>query len=116
PVVSLSGPAAGVRWLDRIKFLDTSNGIVENSWSGGVDHTTTGGRTQADWTFSQPSPNWYLGTFTFLQDGRVWMSGYDFVFSPDATAHWSTYSGTSAIFDGPNSIHQNGIGFTGGGT
>jgi photosystem II stability/assembly factor-like uncharacterized protein len=112
--VILAGPPVGVRWLDRIRFLDASRGIVENS--GGVDHTTTGGRTSADWTFTQPSPNWFLGTFTFLDDGRVWMSGYDFVFSPDATATWSTYPGSSAIFDGPNSIHQNGIGYTGGGS
>jgi photosystem II stability/assembly factor-like uncharacterized protein len=114
--VVVAGPAVGVRWLDRIRFLDANRGIVENSWSGGVDHTTTGGRTSADWTFTQPSPNWFLGTFTFLDDGRVWMSGYDFVFSPDATATWSTYPGSSAIFDGPNSIHQNGIGYTGGGS
>ncbi|HEV8112358.1 MAG TPA: hypothetical protein VGR31_06250 [Planctomycetota bacterium] len=107
---------AGVRWLDRVRFLDLNRGIVENSWSGGVDHTTTGGRTPADWTFTQPSPNWYIGTFTFLDDARVWMSGYDFEFSPDATSTWSNYSGTTAIFDGPNSIHQNGIGFTGGGS
>jgi len=44
------------------------------------------------------------------------MSGYDFEFSPDATATWSAYPGTTAIFDGPNSIHQNGIGYTGGGS
>jgi hypothetical protein len=115
PVVSLAGPASGVKWLDRIRFLDVNNGIVENSWSGGVDHTTNGGRNASDWTFSQPSPNWYTGTFTYLADGRVWMSGYDFEFSANATATWTNFSGTSAIFDGPNSIHQNGIGFTGGG-
>jgi photosystem II stability/assembly factor-like uncharacterized protein len=114
--VVLAGPAAGVRWLDRVRFLDANRGIVENSWSGGIDHTTTGGRTAGDWTFTQPSSNWYLGTFTFLDDGRVWMSGYDFEFSPDATASWSAYPGTTAVFDGPNSIHQNGVGFTGGGS
>jgi photosystem II stability/assembly factor-like uncharacterized protein len=114
--VILPAPGPGVRWLDRVKFLDTNRGIVENSWSGGVDHTATGGRTPGDWVFSQPSPNWFLGTFTFLADDRVWMSGYDFEFSPDATATWSAYPGSNAIFDGPNSIHQNGIGFTGGGS
>jgi hypothetical protein len=44
------------------------------------------------------------------------MSGYDFEFSADATAHWTSFAGTNAIFDGPNSIHQNGLGFTGGGS
>jgi len=113
--VSLAGPAAGVKWLDRVKFIDANHGIVENSWSGGVDYTSNGGRNPGDWTFSQPSPNWYNGTFTYLADGRVWMSGYDFEFSANSTASWTSFSGTSAIFDGPNSIHQNGIGFTGGG-
>jgi photosystem II stability/assembly factor-like uncharacterized protein len=113
--VSLAGPASGVKWLDRVKFIDANHGIVENSWSGGVDFTSNGGRNPGDWTFSQPSPNWYNGTFTYLADGRVWMSGYDFEFSASSTASWTSFSGTSAVFDGPNSIHQNGIGFTGGG-
>lgn len=114
--VVLPGSGPGVRWLDRVRFLDGSRGIVEGSWSGIVHHTTTGGRSTGDWTTTQPSPNWFNGTFTLLADDRVWMSGYDFVFSPDATASWSAYSGTNAIFDGPNSIHQNGIGYTAGGS
>ena len=114
--VVLPGSGPGVRWLDRVRFLDGNRGVVEGSWSGIVHHTTTGGRVAGDWTTVQPSPNWFNGTFTFQDDGRVWMSGYDFEFSPDATSTWSAYSGTSAIFDGPNSIHQNGIGWTGGGS
>jgi photosystem II stability/assembly factor-like uncharacterized protein len=116
PVIALTGQASGIKWLDRIEFVDPDHGIVEASWGGGVHRTSTGGKTPADWTYSQISPNWFQGTFTYLADQRVWIAGYDAAFSWDAGASWTSFPGTSAIFDGAISVHQNGNGFSGGGS
>ena len=75
----------------------------------------TGGLAAADWTYTQVSSGWFQGTFTYLADGRAWLAGIDEAFTPNSGAGWTVTSGTSAIFDGAISIHQQGIGFSGGG-
>lgn len=115
PVVSLSGPGS-IRWLWRVQFIDGNQALAEAAWAGGVHRTQTGGRLAADWSYSQVSPNWLQGSFTFLPDRRAWISGYDQIYSPDAGATWSVSNGTSAIFDGPIAVRPSGVGVSGGGS
>jgi photosystem II stability/assembly factor-like uncharacterized protein len=114
-VIALPGPA-GIDWLAHVEFTDPDHGIVEAAWSGGVHRTTTGGGSAGDWTYVEPSGSWFLGTFTYLADQRVWLAGIDVVFSPDGGVNWSTLPSTSAIFDGPIAILESDKGFIGGGT
>jgi photosystem II stability/assembly factor-like uncharacterized protein len=115
PVVALPGPG-GVKWLAHVEFIDPDRGIVEAAWAGGIHRTTNGGRTADDWTYVEPSGSWFLGTFTYLPDGRVWLAGIDIVNSPDHGVSWSQLPSTSAIFDGPIAILESNQGFVGGGT
>ena len=115
PVIALAGPA-GIDWLAHVEFIDADHGIVEAAWSGGVHRTTNGGRTATDWTYTEPSGSWFLGTVTYLPDGRVWLAGIDIAHSPDGGRSWSLLPSTNAIFDGPIAVRESDKGFVGGGT
>jgi len=114
-VIALPGPAA-IKWLAHVEFIDANNGIVEAAWAGGVHRTTTGGHAAADWTYTEPSGSWFSGTFTFLDDLRLWLAGIDVVYSPDGGVNWSSLPNASPIFDGPIAILPSEAGFIGGGT
>ncbi len=116
PVISLPNPGF-TDWLAHVEFTDADHGIVEAAWSGGVHRTASGGRTAGDWTYVEASPgNWFLGTFTYLPDGRVWVAGIDIVYSEDGGQTFDLLPSTNAIFDGPISIRDTGSGYVGGGT
>jgi photosystem II stability/assembly factor-like uncharacterized protein len=114
PIVSLSAPTV-LDWLFFVKFSDPNHGIIQG-WGGGIWYTTNGGRIAADWTFTAPTNNWWLGPFTFLPDGRAWMTGYDNFRSLNFGASWTPIADADPLFDGPNSILPNGKGLIGGGT
>jgi len=114
PVISLVSPGP-LKWLIGVEFSGDQFGVVQG-FSGQVFVTTNGGRSADDWQVSTPSENWYLGTFTVLPDGRIWISGYDTVFSPDQGAQWSMLPDANPLFDGPISIMETGKGFIGGGS
>jgi photosystem II stability/assembly factor-like uncharacterized protein len=112
-IVLPAGPA--LDWLYMVRFADADRGVIQGS-VGVIFHTTNGGRTADDWTAAQPTNNWWNGTFTFLNDGRVWMTGYDNFRSPDGGATWNRIADADPLFDGPNGIRPSGHGFIGGGT
>jgi hypothetical protein len=114
PVVALSAPSF-LDWLFMVRFADANRGVVQ-SFSGGIFYTTNGGRAAGDWTFVQASQNWWNGTFTFLDDGRVWMTGYDNYRSPNGGATWDVIADADPVFDGPNGMLPDGTGFVGGGS
>ena len=116
PLLTLPGPSQGVAWLERVEFANVSDGLVTAGWGGGVHATQNGGRTVGDWNYHQVSGGWLLGSFTYLSDDRAWIAGIDQAFSPDSGSTWSTSAGSSAIFDGPVAVHNNGLGLIGGGT
>lgn len=113
PVITLPS-GSPIPWAYFVKFADSSRGIIQAAI--GIYYTTTGGRTAADWHFVEPTNNWFLGPFTFLPDGRAWMTGYDNFRSADNGAMWSPLPHASPVFDGPNSILPDGRGFIGGGS
>ena len=114
PVVSLTAPTA-LSWLFVTKFSDANHGMIQG-FGGGVWYTTTGGRTTADWHFTQPTVNWWQGTFTLLPDGRAWMTGYDDWRSTNFGAAWTQIPNADPVFDGPNHFLPDGHGFIGGGS
>ena len=114
PIVTLTAPTY-FDWLYFVRFVDANRGVIQG-WGGGTFYTTTGGRTAGDWIFTQPTDNWWAGTFTFLSDGRVWMTGYDNFRSLDGGATWAPIADADPLFDGPNAVLANGKGFIGGGT
>lgn len=116
PTLVLPGPSQGVAWLDRVEFANVSDGLVSAGWGGGVHATQSGGRTAADWSYQQVSGGWLSGSFTYLSDDRAWIAGIDQAFTPDAGVTWTTSAGSSAVFDGPIAVHNNGLGLVGGGT
>jgi photosystem II stability/assembly factor-like uncharacterized protein len=117
--LTLTGNPNFNRWLDKIAFVDDSNGIAMASWSGGNHATATGGQTASDWSFvqSDPSQSWFQGNFTFWPDGNVWVSGINFCHSPDYGQNWDCRHSIDPIFDGggvsfPDADH----GWVGGGS
>jgi photosystem II stability/assembly factor-like uncharacterized protein len=114
PVVALSAPTP-LDWLFMVRFADNHRGVVQG-FSGGIFYTTNGGRSAGDWTFVQASQNWWLGTFTFLADGRVWMTGYDNRRSTNGGATWTPIADANPLFDGPNGMLADGRGYVGGGS
>jgi len=113
-IVSLPAPTY-FDWLYCVEFADADRGVIQG-WGGGIWYTTNGGRTAADWTFVAPTNNWWAGTFTFLPDGRVWMTGYDNFRSTDGGANWAPIADADPLFDGPNGMLASGKGLIGGGT
>lgn len=114
PIVALSAPSF-LDWCFMVRFADANRGVVQG-FSGGVFYTSNGGRAAADWTFVQASENWWNGTFTFLNDGRVWMTGYDNYRSLNGGATWAPIGDADPVFDGPNGMLADGSGYTGGGS
>ncbi len=114
PIVVLTAPTY-FDWLYFVRFVDASRGVIQG-WGGGTFYTTTGGRNAGDWIFTAPTNNWWAGTFTFLADGRVWMTGYDNFRSLDGGATWTPIADADPLFDGPNGILADGKGFIGGGS
>jgi photosystem II stability/assembly factor-like uncharacterized protein len=114
PIVTLTAPTY-FDWLYFVRFVDADRGVIQG-WGGGTFYTTTGGRNAGDWVFTQPTDNWWAGTFTFLADGRVWMTGYDNFRSLDGGATWTPIADADPLFDGPNAVLANGKGLIGGGT
>jgi photosystem II stability/assembly factor-like uncharacterized protein len=102
-------------WLYFVKFVDANRGVIQG-WGGGTFYTTTGGRNASDWIFTAPTDNWWAGTFTFLPDGRVWMTGYDNFRSLDGGATWTRIADADPTFDGPNGVLADGKGYIGGGS
>ncbi len=116
PIQSIGDASIPLRWLWRIQFVDGDRALVEAAWIGGVHTTTNGGRTSADWTYSHPTQNWLMGSLTYLADGRIWISGYDQITSPNFGATWNLSNGSNAVFDGPIDVRPNGTGIVGGGS
>lgn len=114
PHIVLPAPPA-LDWLYMVRFADADRGVIQGS-VGVIFHTTNGGRTADDWSISQPTDNWWQGTFTFLKDGRAWMTGYDNFRSPDGGASWTRIADADPLFDGANGIRPSGRGYIGGGT
>jgi photosystem II stability/assembly factor-like uncharacterized protein len=114
PIISLVSPGP-LDWLIGVEFADDNFGVVQG-FSGQVFVTTNGGRTANDWTVSNPSENWYLGSFTVLPDGRIWISGYDTVYSDDFGQEWSFLPDADPLFDGPIAVRPGGTGLIGGGS
>jgi photosystem II stability/assembly factor-like uncharacterized protein len=113
PIQTLN-PGTPINWLYFVNFADASRGVIQAAI--GTHHTVNGGRTPADWVFSEPTNNWFLGPFTFLTDGRVWMTGYDNFRSPDGGATWTPLPRANPTFDGPSAFTADGHGFIGGGS
>jgi len=95
--------------------MDRDHGIIQGFF-GVIQYTLTGGATDADWTPVRPTDNWYAGPFTYLPDGRAWMTGYDNFRSHDFGQTWAPIADADPLFDGPNSIRPSGHGFIGSGT
>lgn len=115
PVVELDGPTTVLDWLYQTRFADRDRGVIQ-AQTAGVWYTTTGGRTAADWNFVQPINTWWSGSFTFLADGRVWLSGHDNFRSLDGGASWTPIADADPVFDGPNGMLPDGRGLIGGGS
>jgi hypothetical protein len=116
--VVLSGDNHPVRWLDRIAFIDASNGIAMAPWSQVSHRTDSGGGTPSDWTGVQVSQDsWFGGNFTYAPDGSVWVSGISFCQSSDYGVTWQCRPSIDSVFDGggvsfPDSLN----GWVAGGT
>jgi photosystem II stability/assembly factor-like uncharacterized protein len=113
PVQSLASTAP-LRWAYFVNFADQNRGIIQSAI--GIHYTTTGGRTPAEWHFVQPGPNWFQGPFTFLQDGRAWMTGYDNFRSNDGGQTWTSLPRAHPLFDGPHHFRFSDYGYIGGGS
>jgi photosystem II stability/assembly factor-like uncharacterized protein len=113
PVQTLA-PGTPIQWLYFVNFADAQHGVIQCAI--GTHHTSTGGRTPADWTFNEPTNNWFLGPFTFLPDLRVWMTGYDNFRSIDGGATWTPLPRANSLFDGPSAFTASDRGFIGGGS
>jgi len=107
-------PGTPINWLYFVNFADAGHGVIQAAI--GTHHTVNGGRTAADWTFNEPTNNWFLGPFTFLPDLRVWMTGYDNFRSPDGGVTWHALPRANPLFDGPSAFTADNAGFIGGGS
>ena len=107
-------PGQPINWLYFVNFADAGHGVIQCAM--GTHHTVSGGRTAADWTFNEPTNNWFLGPFTFLPDLRVWMTGYDNFRSPDGGITWHALPRANPTFDGPSAFTADNAGFIGGGS
>jgi hypothetical protein len=117
PVLTLATTAVSpIPWLYFVNYAagDANHGVIQMAI--GTEHTSNGGLATTDWTFNEPTNNWFLGPSTFLSDLRVWMTGYDNFRSPDGGATWTPLPRADPTFDGPSGFVASGHGFIGGGS
>lgn len=105
-------------WLDRIRFGDAQHGLATTIGGGQVAYTDNGGETAADWSRStaDPSGGWFAGSFTFLSDLHVFITGIRFCRSSDGGISWRDLPSADPVFDGATEFLDSRLGYTGGGS
>jgi len=108
----------GSNWGTRVRFADSSHGIILDSISGSTaQYTTDGGAAATDWTQVTVAPvgYWFGNEFSLLSDQHAAASGIDYCSSSDAGAAWTCGPSIDSVFDGPVFFADDNHGWVGGG-
>jgi len=103
----------------RVRFANSSQGLILDSITGPTAHyTTDGGATATDWTqvTVDPSGGWFGNEFSLLSDLHTAASGINYCSSTDGGETWTCGPSVDSVFDGPTFFVDDNHGWVGGGT
>lgn len=109
---------SSTQWSSRVRFANSTQGLVLDSITGPVGHfTTDGGETVSDWTQVETEANggWNGPEFSLLPDGNTAAAGIKYCTSPNAGQTWTCGPSVDSVFDGPVFFSDNNNGWVGSG-